>query len=114
MIALNPQSKVFIAIEPVDFRNGILGLKSLCRDYLKQNPESGTLFIFRSRRMKSIKVLVYDGQGYWLMMKRLSRGKFPWWPSSTGRGIEIDHKKLQLIINVALEQKFNDDWKKFF
>ena len=114
MIALTPQSKVYVAVAPVDFRNGILGLKTICREILKRNPESGTLFIFHNKKKTSIKILVYDGQGFWLMMKRLSKGKFPWWPKSTSKGTDIDYKKLQLIINVANDGDFSDDWKRLY
>lgn len=114
MIALNAQSKVYVAIEPVDFRNGILGLKSKVKDYLRQVPESGTFFLFRNKKNNSIKVLVYDGQGFWLLMKRLSKGKFPWWPQTIQRGAELDYKKLQLIINAATEVSFSEDWKRLY
>ena len=75
MISLNPQSKIFVGIEAVDFRKGLLGLKSLCKNYLQKAPDSGALFVFRNKRKDAIKVLCYDGQGYWLMMKRLSSGR---------------------------------------
>jgi transposase len=114
MIVLNAQSKVYVAIEPVDFRNGILGLKSKCKEFLRQVPESGVFFLFRNKKMNAIKILVYDGQGFWLMMKRLSKGKFPWWPDGKGRGVDLDYKKLQLIINVALDTSFGDDWKRLY
>ena len=114
MIALSPQSKVYVALHPVDFRKGVLGLTFICRDHLKQNAESGVIFLFRNKMMNSIKILAYDGQGYWLMQKRLSRGKFPWWPEGTGRGSQLDYRNLQLIINAALESQFSKDWKKIF
>lgn len=114
MILLNAQSKAYVAIEPVDFRNGILGLKAKCREFLRQNPDSGTFFLFRNKKMNAIKILVFDGQGFWLMMKRLSKGRFPWWPEGVGRGQDLDYKKLQLIINVALDTSFSEDWKKLY
>jgi transposase len=64
----------------VDFRKGIDSLAELCRAKLHADPFSGCLFVFRSRRATSIKVLVYDGQGFWLATKRLSKGRFRWWP----------------------------------
>ncbi len=114
MIALTAQSKVYVAIEPVDFRNGILGLKSRSREILRQDPESGIFFLFRNKKRNAIKILVYDGQGFWLMMKRLSKGKFPWWPECNGKGTNIDYKKLQLIINVALDADFGESWKRLY
>jgi transposase len=82
MLALTPQMKILVAIEPVDFRKGIDGLVRLCKDALEQDPLSGTVFCFRNRRQTAIKVLVYDGQGFWLCQKRLSNGRFGWWPSA--------------------------------
>jgi transposase len=59
-------------------------LTELCRQKLDADPFSGYLFVFRSRRATYIKVLVYDGQGFWLAIKRLSKGRFRWWPQITG------------------------------
>ena len=94
-----------MGIEAVDFRKGLLGLKSLCKNYLQKAPDSGAVFVFRNKRKDAIKVLCYDGQGYWLMMKRLSRGKFPWWPEGVGRGVNLDYRQFQKlagIINAAV------------
>jgi transposase len=89
MLAITPQMKVLVAVEPADFRKGIDGLVRLCEDLLQQDPFTGVIFCFRNRRRTAIKVLVYDGQGFWLCHKRLSTGRFEWWPtarrSSTAR-----------------------------
>ena len=50
LIQITPQMRVLVAIEPVDFRKGIDGLARLCRDQLKSDPYSGTVFVFRNRR----------------------------------------------------------------
>ena len=83
MIQITPQMRVVVAVAPADFRKGIDGLARLCKDTLKHDPFSGWVFVFRNRRGTAIKVLVYDGQGFWLFHKRLSSGKFRWWPAST-------------------------------
>lgn len=114
MIALSPQSKVYVGVEPVDFRKGLLSLKSLCVNHLRQAPDSGVLFVFRNKRRDAIKVLCYDGQGYWLMMKRLSRGKFPWWPESVSRGVALDHRQFHQIINAATSSSFSQDWTRLY
>jgi transposase len=49
---------------------------------LRHDPFSGWMFVFRNRSATALKVLVYDGQGFWLCQKRLSSGRFRWWPSS--------------------------------
>ena len=81
MIQITPQMRVLVAVVPADFRRGIDGLAQLCREALGSDPFSGTVFVFRNRRRTGLKVLVYDGQGFWLCYKRLSRGRFRWWPS---------------------------------
>jgi len=83
MLQVTPQMKILVAVEPADFRKGIDGLVRLCKDSLQQDPFAGTVFVFRNRRGTAIKVLVYDGQGFWLCHKRLSEGRFRWWPAVT-------------------------------
>ncbi len=83
MLQITPQMKVLVAVEPADFRKGIDGLVAVCKTSLGQDPFAGTVFVFRNRRATAIKVLVYDGQGFWLCQKRLSEGRFLWWPSSS-------------------------------
>lgn len=112
MIQITAQTKVYVAVKPIDFRNGITGLKRICKDFLLKQSDSGTLFVFRNKKTNCIKILCYDGQGFWLMMKRLSKGKYPWWPQSINKGTDIDYKQLQQIINAAIEAEFSEDWKK--
>lgn len=82
MIQITPQMRVVVAVEPADFRKGIDGLARLCKEALQRDPFSGWVFVFRNRRATAVKVLVYDGQGFWLCYKRLSSGRFSWWPAS--------------------------------
>ncbi len=80
MIQLSASMRVFLHVEPIDFRNGIDGLAGACRCRLKRDPMSGAAFLFINRRRTSIKILVYDGQGFWLCQKRLSERTFKFWP----------------------------------
>jgi len=82
MIQVTPQMRILVAIEPADFRKGIDGLARVCREALHSDPFSGCVFVFCNKSRKAVKILVYDGQGFWLCQKRLSKGKFPWWPQS--------------------------------
>lgn len=81
MLQITPQMRVLVAIEPVDGRKGIDGLAQLCRQRLSEDPFSGCVFVFRTRSGTSIKLLAYDGQGFWLAQKRLSQGRFRSWPT---------------------------------
>jgi transposase len=81
MLQITPQMKILVAVEPADFRRGIDGLARLCRNALQQDPFAGAVFVFRNRKATALKLLMYDGQGFWLCQKRLSQGRFPWWPA---------------------------------
>jgi len=99
MIAVVPQMRVLVAVEPVDFRNGIDGLVAVCRRRLQADPMSGALFVFASRRRHSIKILAYDGQGFLLCQKRLSTGSFSWWPAAGQEAtVRLDAHQLQLLL----------------
>jgi transposase len=99
MIQITPQMRMLLAIEPVDFRKGIDGLAAVCRQALAADPMSGALFVFRSRRGTALKMIVYDGQGFWLAQKRLSRGRFHWWPSAPGKAsVGLDAHQIHLLL----------------
>src|SRR4029078_11904696 len=89
MLQLPPQSRIFLAVQPVDFRKGIDGLAALCRQGLHDNPLDGTVDVFRNRTVTSLKLLAYEGQGFWLCTKRLSQGHFSWWPTATTPGVTL-------------------------
>ena len=76
MIQLMAHSHVLLARHPADFRRGIDSFQALCRDQLKQNPRQDTWFVFLNRNRTQIRLLRYDGNGFWLMTKRLSSGRF--------------------------------------
>jgi transposase len=82
MIHLTAETQIMIAIAPADFRSGIDGFVARCRQQLKQDPRSGALFVFINRNKTMVRSLSYDGTGFWLMTKRLSKGKFQRWPKS--------------------------------
>lgn len=115
MIQLTPQMRIWVAVEPVDFRRGIDGLAALCRQKLNQEPMSGAVFVFGSRRRKSIKILVYDGQGFVLYQKRLSAGRFGWWPQRGEQPVlALDAHQLQVLLwnGNPLEVKTAPMWRR--
>jgi transposase len=83
----------------VDFRKGIDGLARVCRERLDGDPFSGGVFVFRNRSGTGVKILVYDGRGFWLCQKRLSSGRFRFWPSSTdGAATTLEAHEVQVLL----------------
>jgi transposase len=77
--------RVLVATRPVDFRRGADGLARTVQAIPRQDPFSGTIFVFRSRRADRVRPLVYDGTGLVLIWKRLEGGTFNWPPvAATG------------------------------
>ena len=66
MLQITPQMKILVAVEPADFRRGIDGLARLCQEALRHDPFAGAVFVFRNRKATALKLLMYDGQGFWL------------------------------------------------
>ncbi len=105
MIQLTPQMRILLAVQPADFRKGIDGLSQVCRKVLSSDPFSGYLFIFRNKKATAIKMLMYDGQGFWLCQKRLSKGRFDWWPDEKSSLKQLAVHELSLLI-------WNGDFRK--
>lgn len=79
MLAISPNSKVFLSLTPIDFRKQIPGIKKWIQNEMRKNPFSGAYFFFFSKNRKSIKVVHFDGQGMCLYWKKLSQGTFQKW-----------------------------------
>jgi transposase len=94
--------RILVAVEPADFRKGIDGLARVCREVLRQDPFRGWVFVFRNRRATAVKVLAYDGQGFWLCQKRLSRSRFRWWPASgSGAARVLEAHQLPVLLSAG-------------
>jgi transposase len=101
MIQVTPHMRVLVAVQPADFRKGIDGLAAVCRAVLQQDPFSGYVFVFGNRRRQAIKILVYDGQGFWLCQKRLSQGRFPWWPKGFEATEVLEAHQLGVLLSAG-------------
>ena len=101
MIHVGAGTRVFVAVEPADFRCGIDGLAQVCEETLKQDSRSGSIFVFRNRARTAVKLLMFDGEGFWLCLRRLSKGRFKWWPKA-GRldqvHVQAGSKELALLL----------------
>ncbi len=97
MIQITPQMRILMCVDPVDFRKGIDGLAAICTS-LALDPFSGHLFVFRGRSGTSLRILAYDSQGFWLCQKRLSKGRFRFWPKADGHIHSLVAHELQALL----------------
>jgi transposase len=114
MIQITPHMRIWVAVEPVDFRAGIDGLAAVCRQRLQVDPMGGALFVFRNRARTAIRVLVYDGQGFWLCCKRLSTGKFAFWPDAQTPSRSLQAYELQVLLmgGDPMRAQAAPDWRR--
>ena len=98
MLQITPQHRLLLAVDPIDFRKGICGLKGLCHQKLSCDQFSGTIFAFTSRSRTSVKLFVYDASGFWLCQKRFSQGKLAWWPTNNASTVSLRASELQILL----------------
>ena len=114
MLQVTAQTRIFLAVQPVDFRKGIDGLAAVCQQRLHHDPFSGAVFVFRNRRGDALKILAFDGQGLWLCLKRFSQGKLQWWPKAEGEAVTLTASQSQILLwngNPVLAA-IPEDWRK--
>lgn len=93
-------TRIWLAAEPTDMRCGFDRLAEQVRSVISQDPLSGHLFLFRSRRAERLKVLTWDRDGYVLWYKRLEQGVFKLPRLSTGtRSVELRPSELAMILD---------------
>ena len=73
-----------LATRPVDFRKGAHGLAALAQEVLAEDPFSGAVIVWRSKRSDRVKILVWDTSGLVLIWKQLQQGSFRWPPIMDG------------------------------
>jgi transposase len=96
---LPSSTRIFVYAQPIDMRRSFDALGQCVRDVLKQDPESGALFIFAGKRGTSLKILWWDKPGYSILYKRLTHGVFRL-PAAVGgdASVAIDARELALIL----------------
>lgn len=117
MIQVTSQTRILIAKEPLDFRRGIDGTAATCRRVLEESPMTGTLFVFRNRAGTMIRLLLYDGQGFWIATKRMSKGRFRFWKgfASEDASIRVAAHQLHVLFvggDWTKTPKAAPDWRK--
>lgn len=91
---------IYLAQMPADLRKGIDGYVSLVQGPLALDPLDGSLFLFVNRQKNKIKGILRDGNGFWLVYKRLSRSSLQW-PVSTDQSdfMRIDCSQLASLLS---------------
>ena len=84
MITPPAGARVLVATRPVDFRKGAHGLAALAQEVLAEDPFSGTVIVYRSKRADRVKILLWDGSGLVLIWKQMQHGSFRWPPIMDG------------------------------
>lgn len=99
MLKMEPALKKFIWPPGyTDLRRGIDGLAAIVRFQFELDPyDRNTLFLFCGRRCDRIKALLWEGDGFLLMYKRLDNGAFNW-PRSKDEAIRITEDQYQMLM----------------
>jgi transposase len=84
VISVPPGVRVLVATRPVDFRKGAHSLAAVASEVLGEDPFSGAVIVFRSKRSDRVKILVWDTSGLVLVWKQLQQGTFRWLPVMDG------------------------------
>ena len=99
---------VYLCLGFTDMRKSINGLSSLVKDSFSLDPFGEVLFVFCNKKRDRIKVLEWDGDGFWVYFKRLERGHFRWSSKEEGTTMVLKNEELSYLIEGAkLEKKLN-------
>ncbi len=78
MFRLDDELKVYVHRDAVDFRKSINGLAAIVEQSMKLDPFARAVYVFSNQRRDRIKMLLWDRNGFWLLMKRLEQDRFVW------------------------------------
>jgi transposase len=90
--------KVYLHRDPIDFRYGINSLSILVEQSMRLNLMDASLYVFGNRRRDRIKILGWDGCGFWLLMKRLEADRFIW-PDKKAEVVEMTTDLLHALLD---------------
>lgn len=97
---------VYLHREPIDFRLGINGLALLVQQALGLDPFARCVFVFGNRRRSRIKILGWDRNGFWLLLKRLEEDRFRWPSAQTVPTLTVEQLHWLLEgIDIAVMQR---------
>jgi transposase len=86
---LSSSVHAYVCAEPVDMRRSIDGLAQLIEPVFAADPFSGQVYVFLGKRRNRVKLLWWDRNGFFLLYKRIERGRFPKPAELARRGLSI-------------------------
>ena len=98
MLSLDGGRRIWLCIRATDMRRSFDGLSALVRNELGADPTSGNWFVFVNRRRTILKILAFDGDGYWIWSKRLEVGRFAAWGGSRSEKVTLGRTALLALI----------------
>ena len=102
---------VYLCCGHVDMRKSINGLAELVQSSFNLEPFSESVFAFCNRSRNRIKLLEWDGDGYWLHFKRLERGRIRWPDAGDEATMTLNGEELSVLLSgtkVELKMKRKD------
>ncbi len=99
MLNLSSDLKIYAYTRPTDMRKGFNGLSGIVRSEFQSDPTDGSLFVFINRRRDRMKLLHFDGGGYWLYYRLLEAGTFEELkPTNDSSRLRIDATQLSMLL----------------
>lgn len=107
MIDLSKVENIYLAPGPTDLRKSIDGCSAIVQYSMFLDPFSPSIFIFCNRSKTTIKVLEWDGDGFWLHTKKLvGKNRFRWPKSREEASMLIDKRQLLWLLDgLEIHQK---------
>ncbi len=98
--------RVYLACGHTDMRKNINGLSGIVHDSFRLDPFDEAIFVFCNRKRDRLKILEWDGDGFWLYFKRLEKGHFRWPPPGEEPTMALNQEELTILLGGArVEQK---------
>jgi transposase len=98
MFRFDARLAVYVHREAVDFRKSINGLAALVEQALGLDPFAAALYVFANRRRDRVKILCWETNGFWLLLKRLEADRFVW-PRADETVIELTIEQLHWLLD---------------
>jgi transposase len=95
------EKKVYLSCGKTDMRKSINGLASIVEDSFKLDPYENALYVFCNKTRDRLKILEWDGDGYWLYFKRLEKGRFRWPEEGDEATMTLTGEELSILIGSA-------------